>query len=96
MLMRLVIASSVYRIVVDETNSALVSPLMQNARVQVPPDARRGYHAFSYISLSIFATCEPSARLTTVIAARCRRTRSAIIFLFVYTKGRLGHTCRFY
>jgi len=43
MLMRLVIASSVYRIVVDETNSALVSPLMQNARMQVPPDARRGY-----------------------------------------------------
>lgn len=37
--MRLVIASSVYRIVVGETNSALVSPLMQNARVQVPPDA---------------------------------------------------------
>lgn len=87
--MRLVIASSVYRIVVGETNSTLVSPLMQNARVQVPPDARRGC-----ITSASDSRIFPFPACRQVDDRRCGAaiiTGFAIIFLFVYTKGRLAH-----
>lgn len=87
MLMRLVIASPVYRIVVGETNSTLVSPLMQNARVQVPLDGRRitsSPDSCVYISLSIFAVCEPSARLTTAVSRRGAVARDSPSYSYLF------------